>query len=83
MSRCGGGEEGLITAKLFVAASFIAFCVLAVAFLGCDAFLDELGERLPRDQQRCSQEDDSREPCAGESTQARGADSKGAQRLCL
>jgi hypothetical protein len=30
-------REGLITAKLFVAASFIAFCVLAVTFLGTAA----------------------------------------------
>jgi hypothetical protein len=30
-------REGLMTAKLFVAASFIAFCVLAVAFLGTAA----------------------------------------------
>jgi hypothetical protein len=28
---------GLITTKLFVAASFIAFCVLAVALLGTAA----------------------------------------------
>jgi hypothetical protein len=27
-------REGLSTTKLFVAASFIVFCVLAVAFLG-------------------------------------------------
>jgi hypothetical protein len=30
-------REGLITTKLFVAASFIAFCVLAVAFIGTAA----------------------------------------------
>jgi hypothetical protein len=30
-------REGPISAKLFVAASFIAFCVLAVAFLGTAA----------------------------------------------
>jgi hypothetical protein len=35
--RCHGARverEGLISTKLFVAASFIAFCVLAVALLG-------------------------------------------------
>jgi hypothetical protein len=30
----GVEREGLISTKLFVAASFIAFCVLAVALLG-------------------------------------------------
>ena len=30
-------REGLITTKLFVAASFIAFCLLAVALLGVSA----------------------------------------------
>jgi hypothetical protein len=31
--RCVG-REGLLSARLFVAASFIAFCVFAVALLG-------------------------------------------------
>ena len=30
----GVGREGLLTTRLFVAASFIAFCVFAVALLG-------------------------------------------------
>jgi hypothetical protein len=30
-------REGLISTKLFVAASFIAFCVVAVALLGAAA----------------------------------------------
>jgi hypothetical protein len=30
-------REGLITTRLFVAASFIVFCVLAVAVLGASA----------------------------------------------
>lgn len=30
-------REGLISTRLFVAASFIVFCLLAVAFLGAAA----------------------------------------------
>jgi hypothetical protein len=35
--RRGMERDGLITTKLFVAASFITFCVLAVALLGAAA----------------------------------------------
>jgi hypothetical protein len=52
----GVEREGLISTKLFVAASFIAFCVLAVALLGtaveeekaaiCGPFLSGCGARI-------------------------------------
>jgi len=38
MSSCGAMDrEGVVNAKLFVAASFILLCLLVVAFLGAAA----------------------------------------------